>query len=75
MPRGDMGETIFLGYGFHHLIGESYTLVNATVRWRATSALTLQGRLENAFDEDYTQAAGYRTRGRAYTVGVRYSFD
>jgi vitamin B12 transporter len=54
---------------------DSYTLVNATVRWRATSALSLQGRLENAFDEDYTQAAGYRTRGRAYTIGVRYSFE
>lgn len=62
-------------FGFPAVTLDSYTLVNATVRWRATSALTLQGRLENAFDEDYTQAAGYRTRGRAYTVGVRYSFE
>jgi vitamin B12 transporter len=62
-------------FGFPAVTLDSYTLVNATVRWRATSALTLQGRLENALDEDYTQAAGYRTRGRAYTVGVRYSFD
>jgi vitamin B12 transporter len=62
-------------FGFPAVTLESYTLVNATVRWRATSALTLQGRLENAFDEDYTQAAGYRTRGRAYTVGVRYSLE
>lgn len=62
-------------FGFPAITLDSYTLVNATVRWRATSALTLQGRLENAFDEDYTQAAGYRTRGRAYTIGVRYSFE
>jgi len=62
-------------FGFPAVTLESYTLVNATVRWRATSTLTLQGRLENAFDEDYTQAQGYRTRGRAYTIGVRYSFD
>jgi vitamin B12 transporter len=62
-------------FGFPTITLDSYTLVNATVRWRATSALTLQGRLENAFDEQYTQAAGYRTRGRAYTVGVRYRFD
>jgi vitamin B12 transporter len=62
-------------FGFPAVTLESYTLVNATVRWRATSALTLQGRLENAFDEDYTQAAGYRTRGRAYTIGVRYAFE
>jgi vitamin B12 transporter len=62
-------------FGFPAVTLESYTLVNATVRWRATSALTVQGRLENAFDENYTQAQGYRARGRAYTVGVRYSFE
>jgi vitamin B12 transporter len=62
-------------FGFPSVTLASYTLVNATVRWRATPALTLQGRLENAFDEDHTQAAGYRARGRAYTVGVRYSFE
>jgi vitamin B12 transporter len=54
---------------------EPYELVNATVRYRASAALTLQGRLENAFDEDYILAEGYRTEGRSYTVGVRYSFD
>ena len=54
---------------------DSYALVNATVRYRVNDALTLQGRLENAFDEDYTLAQGYRTEGRAYTVGVRYSFE
>lgn len=62
-------------FGFPAVTLDSYALVNATVRWRATPALTLQGRLENAFDEDYAQAQGYRTRGRSYTVGVRYSFD
>jgi len=35
----------------------------------------LQGRIENALDEDYTLAEGYRTEGRAYTIGVRYSFE
>jgi vitamin B12 transporter len=54
---------------------DSYALVNATLRYRASGALTLQGRLENAFDEDYTLAEGYRTEGRAYTIGVRYSFE
>jgi vitamin B12 transporter len=62
-------------FGFPAITLESYTLVNATLRWRATTALTLQGRLENALDEAYTQAAGYRTRGRTYTIGVRYSFE
>jgi vitamin B12 transporter len=54
---------------------DSYALVNATLRYRVNGGLTLQGRLENLLDEDYTQAVGYRTRGRSYTVGVRYSFE
>ncbi len=54
---------------------DSYTLVNATVRWRVAGDFTLQGRLENALDADYTLAQGYRTEGRTYTIGVRYSFD
>ena len=62
-------------FGFPAITLDSYTLLNATVRYRATGALTLQGRIENALDEDYTLAQGYRTEGRAYTVGVRYSFE
>ena len=54
---------------------DPYTLVNASVRYRVTGALTLQGRIENAFDEDYVLAQGYLTEGRSYTIGVRYSFD
>jgi len=54
---------------------DSYTLVNATLRYRVNDALTLQGRVENLFDEDYTLADGYRTEGLSYTVGVRYSFE
>ena len=62
-------------FGFPAVTLDSYTLVNATVRYRVNPALTLQGRLENLFDEDYVLAQGYRTEGRSYTVGVRYSFD
>ncbi len=62
-------------FGFPNVTLDSYALLNATVRYRATAALTVQGRLENALDEDYTQAEGYRTEGRSYTIGVRYSFE
>jgi vitamin B12 transporter len=62
-------------FGFPTATLESYVLVNATARYRITDALLVQGRLENALDEEYVLAQGYRTRGRAYTVGVRYSFD
>ena len=65
-----------MDFGFpENVTLDSYALVNATVRYRVNAALTLQGRLENAFDEEYTLAEGYRTEGRAYTIGVRYSFE
>ena len=54
---------------------DSYALVNATLRYRVNDSFTLQGRLENLLDENYVLAQGYRTEGRSYTVGVRYSFD
>lgn len=61
--------------GFPAASLDSYALFNATLRYRATPQLTLQGRFENLFDEDYTFAEGYRAEGRSYTVGVRFSFD
>jgi vitamin B12 transporter len=54
---------------------DSYALVNATLRYRVNDSFTLQGRLENLLDENYVLAQGYRTEGRSYTVGVRYSFE
>jgi vitamin B12 transporter len=54
---------------------DSYQLLNATARYRVNDALSVQARLENAFDEDYTLVQGYRTEGRSYTIGVRYSFE
>jgi vitamin B12 transporter len=54
---------------------DAYTLLNATLRYRATPQLSLQGRLENLLDEEYTFAQGYRAEGRSYTIGVRYSFQ
>ncbi len=50
-------------------------MLNATLRYRINDALTLQARLENALDEDYTLVQGYRTEDRSYTIGVRFSFD
>lgn len=61
--------------GFPTVTLDSYALVNTTLRYRATPQLTLQGRFENLLDEDYAFAADYRTEGRTWTVGVRYSFE
>jgi vitamin B12 transporter len=62
-------------FGFPAVTLDSYALLNATVRYRVNGGLTLQARIENALDEDYTLAQGYRTEGRSYTIGVRYSFE
>jgi outer membrane cobalamin receptor len=62
-------------FGFPMVTLDSYALLNATLRYRATPHLTVQGRFENLLDEDYAFAEGYRTEGRAWTVGVRYSFE
>jgi vitamin B12 transporter len=64
-----------MDFGFPTITLDSYTLFNATLRYRATPQLTLQGRFENLLDEEYAFAAGYRTEGRAYTLAVRYTFD
>jgi vitamin B12 transporter len=79
--RLDLGVDV-AAYGNRKDIGfpssvtlDSYALLNATARYRVTPAFTVQGRIENALDEDYTLAQGYRTEGRAYTIGVRYSFE
>jgi vitamin B12 transporter len=61
--------------GFPAVTLDAYTLLNATVRYRVNPSLTVQGRFENLFDEDYTFAEGYRAEGRTYTIGVRFSFD
>ncbi len=53
---------------------DDFTLVNLAAEWRFTPQLTAFGRVENLFDEDYTEVFGYRTQGRTATVGVRASF-
>ncbi len=51
-----------------------YTLVNATVRFAITNAWSVQGRLDNAFDEAYTLVYGYNTAGRGFTLATRFAF-
>ncbi len=51
----------------------SYVLLNLTARWRATPALTLSARLENALNEQYELADNYNTPDRGLYVTVGYS--
>jgi vitamin B12 transporter len=50
-----------------------YVLLNLTARWRATPALTVSARLENALNEQYELADNYNTPGRGLYVTVGYS--
>lgn len=52
----------------------AYTLVNASARFQVTDQWSVQARLDNAFDEDYTLVHGYNTAGRSLTLATRYAF-
>lgn len=53
----------------------AYTLVNATARFAVTDRWSVQARLDNAFDEDYTLVYGYNTAGRSLTLATRFAFQ
>ena len=51
---------------------DSYVLTNMTVAYTLGDHWSLQARVENLFDEEYTLASGYATQDRNVFVGVRY---
>jgi len=52
----------------------SYTLVNLATSYQITQNLKLFGRIDNLFDKDYEEVAGYGTAGLSGYAGVRLSF-
>lgn len=52
----------------------AYNLVDLSASYGLTRGLTLYGRAENLFDEDYEEAAGYGTPGASFYGGVKLSF-
>ncbi|PHS03700.1 MAG: TonB-dependent receptor [Kordia sp.] len=52
----------------------AYNLVNFFVNHQLTSNLEVNGSLFNIFDEDFTEAYGYSTRGRNYKLGLVLTF-
>ncbi|MGD9597053.1 MAG: TonB-dependent receptor [Steroidobacteraceae bacterium] len=52
-----------------------YALVNVTAQYAVTPRWTIQGRLDNAFDEDYTLVYGYNTAGRSLMIATRFAFQ
>ncbi len=59
---------------FSDTINAGYTLVNITLQKQLTDKLTLRGRIENLFDEDYVLADGFNTQGRAGYVQLAYAY-
>jgi len=53
---------------------DSYTLVNLAGTLDISDTVQLQGRVENLTDEEYEQADGYGTPGRAGYVGIKAEF-
>ncbi len=53
---------------------DSYTLVHLAASRELSPNLTLYGRIDNLFDEDYVEVAGYATPGISGYAGIRASF-
>ncbi|RZK00573.1 MAG: TonB-dependent receptor [Novosphingobium sp.] len=53
---------------------KDYVLVNLNAEYRLTGAITLFGRVENLFDEDYEEVFSYATPGASAYGGVRVKF-
>lgn len=52
----------------------SYSLVNLAANWQALKNLNLQLQLNNLFDEEYMELAGYNTRRRGVVVAASFTF-
>jgi vitamin B12 transporter len=53
---------------------DDYLLTDVRLSFPIGETLTLFGRVENVFDEDYETAAGYGTLGRSVYAGIRARF-
>ncbi|MCW1428701.1 TonB-dependent receptor plug domain-containing protein [Novosphingobium sp. JCM 18896] len=53
---------------------DDYVLVNLNAEYKLTGAITLFGRVENLFDENYEEVFSYATPGAAAYGGVRVKF-
>lgn len=70
--NGDARDTNFATYQTVTL--KAYTLVNLTADFRVMPGVSLYGRIENLFDDDYQENVGFLAAGRAAYGGVRVHF-
>lgn len=68
-------RTLFDFNSFSEVTLDAYQLVDIFVSYGfANDRLTCYGAVNNLFDEDFIAVLGYTTRGRNYSMGVRYRF-
>ncbi|MDG2410579.1 MAG: TonB-dependent receptor [Halioglobus sp.] len=53
---------------------KDFEILDVSVTYNLTDALSIQGRVENALDENYEEVSGYNTPGAAGYAGIRYRF-
>jgi len=51
---------------------DGYTLLDLRAAYALSDSLSIQGRLENVFDQDYETVAWYNQPGRAFYLTLRY---
>jgi vitamin B12 transporter len=51
---------------------DAFTLLNLAAQWTLGAGFTLEGRVENATDRDYTLVHGYNAPERTVFLGLRY---
>jgi vitamin B12 transporter len=69
----DSNFTMLPGVGPRVLL-DDFVLVNLAADWKVTPNISVFGRVENLFDEEYTEVFGFRTPGRTGAVGIRAGF-
>ena len=77
--RSDWSDRISSNIGLQTVGGRtggmpSYTVVNAGIRYQVNEHADLLFRVENLFDRQYQQVAGYGTSDRAFYLGVASRF-
>lgn len=53
---------------------DAYTLVNLAALYQVSENITIFGRIENLFDEDYEEVLGYGTPDRSGFAGIKLTF-
>lgn len=69
----DSNFTMLPGFGPRVLL-DDFTLVNLAADWNVMPNITVFGRVENLFDEEYSEVFGFRGAGRTGSLGIRASF-